>query len=246
MQVIVMTSDNYYHCLQPFAHLWRKFFIDYVPERVLYDQVFCGFSEPDFDIPDGWRFHSIGNYSDYPVDKWSDALLHVLDNVAEDRFVLMLEDFWLCRPADVRGIKYLYDYAGQFTNVLKIDLAFDRLYIHGGSTFLYNANNYGYVGHVDLLRSPHGTPYQFSLWGGIWRRDVMRRFVVLGETAQELEMHGTSRVTDDVLVLGTRQAPLVHGNIYRSGRGSEPAYEENGWKIPDVEMEYMREQGWVG
>jgi hypothetical protein len=158
----------------------------------------------------------------------------------------MLEDFWLCRPADVRGIKYLYDYAGQFENVLKIDLAFDRLYIHGGSTFLYNANNYGYVGHIDLLRSPHGTPYQFSLWGGIWRRDVMRRFVVLGETAQELEMHGTSRVTDDVLVLGTRQAPLVHGNIYRSGRGSEPAYEENGWKIPDVEMEYMREQGWVG
>ena len=74
----------------------------------------------------------------------------------------------------------------------------------------------------------------------------MKQFVVPGETAQELEMHGTSRVTDDVLVLGTRQAPLVHGNIYRSGRGAEPAYEENGWAIPEVELEYMREKGWIG
>jgi hypothetical protein len=94
--------------------------------------------------------------------------------------------------------------------------------------------------HLDLLKSPHGTPYQFSLWAGIWRRDVMRRFVVPGETAQELEMRGSARVTDDVLVLGTRQGPLRHGNIYRSGRGSEPAYEENGWRVPSAEVEYMR------
>ncbi len=251
MQVIVMTSDNYYHCLTPFMHLWHKFFTNYIPveltEDYQFNLTFCGFSLPEVDLNqfDPWTFHSIGAYSDYPADRWSDALLKVLDDVAEDRFILMLEDYWLYRPVDVRGIKYLYDYAGQFTNVLKIDLAFDRLYIHAGSCFLYGMNNYGYVGHIDLIQSPPGTPYQFSLWGGVWRRDVMRGYVIPGESAQQLEMEGTTRVKDDVLVLGTRQAPLVHGNVYRSGRGSVPAYEEGGWKIPDCELEYMREQGWI-
>jgi hypothetical protein len=248
MQVIVMTSDNYYNCLTPFMYLWQRFFFSYTEFPWLHnelDLVFCGFTEPGVELSHPWRFVSIGKFEDYPANKWSDALLWVLDNVAQDRFVLMLEDYWLCRPVDVRGVKYLYDYASQFENTLKIDLAFDRLYINAGSDFLYGLNDYGHVGHLDLLKSPHGTPYQFSLWVGIWRRDVMRRFVVPGETAQELEMRGSARVTDDVLVLGTRQGPLRHGNIYRSGRGSTPAYEENGWRVPDAEVEYMREKGWI-
>lgn len=250
MQVIVTTSDNQHHCLTPFMYLWQEFFTAYTPPNVIedLDLVFCGFTPPDVNLQqfDNWRFHSLGKYEDYPVNKWSDAFLKVLDEVAQERFILMLEDYWICRPVDVRGIMHLYGYADQFENVLKIDTAFDRLYLHAGSRFLYGQNGYGYVGHMDLLKSPHGTPYQFSLWGGIWRRDVMRRFVVPGESAQELEMAGTRRVTDDVLVLGTRQAPLRHGNIYRAGRGSgKPAYEEGGWKIPEAKVEYMREKGWI-
>lgn len=256
MQVIVMTSDLYYdRCLTPFMYLWSKFFTGYIPNDWVIprqpnlDLVFCGFSEPSQDLSqfDPWRFYSIGEYKDYPATKWSDGLLHVLDNVAEEVFILLLEDYWLTRPVDVRGVIYLYRYAVQFENVLKIDLAFDRLYIHAGTPFLYGRGDYNYVGHMDLINSPAGTPYQLSLWGGIWRRDVMRRFVIPGERAQELEIAGTGRITDDdgVLVLGTRQAPIRHGNIYRSGRGNTPAYEENGWKIPEAEVSYMRMQGWL-
>jgi hypothetical protein len=250
MQIIVMASDNYYDkCLTPFMYLWHQFFTAYTPADLKgkFDLLFCGFSEPDADLQQfaPWRFHSIGAFKDYPVNKWSDAMLQVLDTVADEVFLLLLEDFWLCRPADVRGLAYLFGYARQFENVLKIDTAFDRLYIHAGSNFLFGMNSYSYVGHLDLLKSPHGTPYQFSLWGGIWRRDVMRRFIVPGETAQQLELGGSARVTDDVLVLGTRQAPLLHGNIYRSGRGGEPAYGENGWRVPDAEVEFMRGRGWI-
>lgn len=252
MQVIVMTSDNQHHCLMPFMYLWRRFFTYYIPSNSLGDLirngdfVFCGFTKPEIDFSHwDWRFHSIGKFEDYPADKWSDAFLHVLDNVAQDRFILMLEDYWLCRPVDVRGVKYLYDYMAQFQNVLKIDLDGDRLYINGGSTFLYNANTYNFVGHLDLLKSPTGTPYQFSLWGGIWRRDLMRRYIIPGKSAQELELQCSDKVGDDVLVLGTRQMPLHHANIYRSGRGKTPAFSEGGWKVPDSEIEYMKGKGWI-
>lgn len=258
MQVIVMTSDNQSHCLVPFMYLWRKFFTGFTPGGMWADRdgyhpgmpidlVFCGFTEPKIDLRqfDNWRFHSIGKFEDYPADKWSDAFLHVLDNVAQDRFILMLEDYWLCRPVDVRGVKYLYDYMAQFQNVLKIDLDGDRLYINGGSNFLYNQNTYNYVGHLDLLKSPSGTAYQFSLWGGIWRRDLMRKYIIPGRSAQELELQCSDKVGDDVLVLGTRQMPLHHANIYRSGRGKTPAFSEGGWSIPDSEIEYMKGKGWI-
>jgi hypothetical protein len=249
VQVIVMTSDNYYHCLTPFMHLWRKFYTAYTSPEAWsdYDLVICGFSEPEIDLTqfDPWRFHSIGAYEDYPADKWTDAMLKVLDEVADDVFILLLEDFWLCRPADARGVQFLVNYARQFKNVLKIDLATDRLYMHAGATFACGANTYNHVGHLDLIKSPHGTPYQMSLWGGIWRRDVMRRFIIPGETAQQLELSGTPRVTEDVLVLGTRQAPLLHGNVYQSRHGKTPTYSDNGWAIPEAEVEFMRGKGWI-
>jgi len=246
MQVIIKTVDDQYHCLRPFMHLWRKFFTCYTPSEIQpsVDLVVCGYGVPDFELFP-WRFHSLGNREDYPPHKWSDATIKILDNVADDVFIFMLEDYWLCRPVDVRGIGFLFDYARQFENVLKIDLAFDRLYMHAGATFGCGANTYDYVGHLDLIKSPHGTPYQMSLWGGIWRRDVMRRFVIPGESAQQLELSGTPRVTEDVLVLGTRQAPLLHGNIYASGRGKTPAYSDNGWAIPEAEVKYMRGKGWI-
>lgn len=246
MQVIVMTSDKYENCLEPFMWLWQKYFTGW-PNAEPLDLVFCGFTAPKADLwRYGWRFHSIGAYEDYPPKRWSDAFLKVLDEVAEDRFVLMLEDYWLCRQVDTRGVKMLYDYAGQFENVLKIDLMFDRLYINGGSNFLYGQNTYAHCGYLDLIKSPQGTDYQMSLWTGIWRRDVMRRFIVPGEKAQEIEMYGTSRVNraDDILVLGTRQGPMSHGNIYRDSRDG-PSYADSGWAIDVGDLGAMRAKGWI-
>jgi len=246
-QVIVFTSDNYYHLLPGFAYLFNKYWHWMLNGSRRQEVVVCGFSPLNVLLPDNFRFYSIGRFEDYPKERWSDALLRVLDEVAEDEFLLLLEDYWLCRPVDVQAVRMLFDYARQFKNVLKIDLAADRLYIHGGAYFLYRQNNYGYCGYLDLLKSPPRTPYNFSLWGGIWRRDVMRRFVVPGETAQQLEIAGSNRVEaalNEVLVLGTRQQPLIHGNIIQSGK-SEPQYSGPGWEISASDLERLREMGYI-
>jgi hypothetical protein len=242
MQVIVITSEKYYHCLDPFLYLWQKYAGD---EDMLgyLDLIVVGHSTPS--LAHTIKFHSLGDQSAWPVTRWSDKLIKILNEVAAEQFILMLEDYWLVRAVDIVAIKMLFDYARQFQNVLKIDLTYDRLYINGGSTFLFGANTYDNVDYLDLIKSPHGTPYQMSLWGGIWNREQMKRVLIPGETPQDIEIHGTSRVTDDMLVLGTRQAPMLHGNIYQSRNNGEPAYEDGGWKVKAHDLEFMRQRGWI-
>lgn len=240
MQVIVVAAEHMYHCLNPFLYLWAKYAPGYIEHTII-----CGFSKPDIEKRLAVEFYSLGKQSDWPASRWSEKLIRILDEVAEEQFVLMLEDYWLIRPVDVNAIKMLFDYAAQFQNVLKIDLTHDRLYINGGSNFLFGANTYDNCGYLDLIKSPPGTPYQMSLWAGIWNREQMKRVLVPGETAQEIELNGTSRVTDDQLVLGTRQAPLLHGNIYQSRNNGNPVYEGDHWAIKADDLEFMRKKGWI-
>jgi len=253
MQLIIMTSDKQKHCHKPFMYLFNKcwgrgdFWAESSP---IIEPWFCGFTIPE-NVTEyhkqGFHFYSIGEYEDYPANRWSDALLHVLDNVAEPQFLLMLEDYWPVRPIDTKAIKMLFDYASQFSYVLKIDVANERLNNRDGNGVL-TGKHYGHVGYVDLIKSPPGSSYQMSLWGGIWNRDTMKAFIVPGEKAQEIEIFGTSRVNevgDNVLVLGTKQAPLMHANVYLTARGNEPDYSIGDYSIAQSDIDYMREEGWI-
>lgn len=113
MRVIVLTSDKYLQAVRPFAHLFNKYWAPDQPVLV------AGFSEPRFSLPPNFSFHSIGRFVDYPVHRWSDALLALMGQIDDEAFVLMLEDYWLIRPVDTRGVRILYDYALQFQNTLR-------------------------------------------------------------------------------------------------------------------------------
>lgn len=210
MQNIIMTSDKYINALRPFMYLWNKYFQpDYNQENII-----CGFTAPDFQLEPSFKFYSIGKFEDYPITKWSDALLQVLDNVADDTFILMLEDYWVTRGVDTRAVKVLYDYMRQFRYVLKMDLCADRLYAHGADM------NYGKVAHLDLIKSMPGSPYHMSLMAGLWNRELLRKVILPNETPWDIEINGTTRVSrydSDILVLGTRQWPMRHTLAFRGG-----------------------------
>ena len=209
VQVIVMTSDKNSYTLKGFFHLWQKYY------KAQCIGIVMGFSKDGLELPSDFRFISQGNQDDYPRERWSERLRDVLDNVADEVFILLLDDYWLVRQVDLVGVKMIYDYMFQFQNVIKVDLATDRLYADGGTKYLYGYNTYNTLGHLDLIKSNFRSPYHMSLWGGMWSRNLLKRFIVPGESAQQIELNGTPRlaaVGDEVLVLGTRQAPLLHIN----------------------------------
>ncbi len=230
-----MTSNGKEKILQGFDQQFNKYW-DRESNQYLTLSV-CGFVAPKIIMEMG--FYSIGNFADYPPGKWADAFLKVLDNVADEVFLLLLDDYWLLRQVDVAALKMMYDYMHQFKNVLKFDVAYDRLGAWGADL------HYDTLGYLDLVKSNHQSQYHMSLWGGLWRRDLMRQIIIPGETAQQIELNGTGRLAqygDDMLVLGTRQAPLLHANVIQNGVWNQDA-RVGLPALKDVDRQKLREKG---
>lgn len=206
MRVIVMTCDKYYPILKIFIHQFNKHWG--ADQEVLV----AGFSPPPYPMPDNFSFLSLGNMADYPAQRWSNALALLLNIIEDEVFVLMLEDYILSRPVNRTAIHIMYDYMMQFRYVLKFDLCEDRLYAQGADT------SYGHASYIDLVKSMPGSPYHMSLWPGMWNKQNMLKVTVPNETAQEMEIAGTFRLShmQDLLVLGTRQSPVRITNAVRS------------------------------
>jgi hypothetical protein len=242
VQVIVVTSDKYSHLLGGFFHQWFKY-----AGQGGFDPLICGLSHPGGNLPAWTEFYSAGDPTHYPPSRWSDKLIKILDEVAEEVFLLLLEDYWLLRPVDIQALKMIYDYCHQFQNVIKFDVTTERLFANGGGQYLFGYNTYETLGYLDLIKSDFGSPYHLSLWGGMWRRDLLRQFLVIGETAQQIELNGTHRlaqVGDELLVLGTRQAPLKHANVVQRGQwNDDPMTGLPALKAAD--REELRQRGYI-
>jgi len=177
-------------------HLWDKYCG--LPATI------AGFTAPPFPLLDGFTFHSIGAMEDYPVNKWSDALIKVLHETPDEQVLLMLEDAWVTRPVNVGLVAKLADYAAQHPEVTRIDLTTDRLY---NST----ARGYATLQWIDLIVTPPPSEYLMSLCAGIWNKAQLLKYLQPGWTPWDFEIAG-SRIAGDAgaLVLGTRQLPMRH------------------------------------
>lgn len=207
LRVYVTTSDNYLPALRPFAHLLNKFWVPN-PEVVV-----GGFTPPEFMLPPNFHFHSIGQFEDYPISKWSDALIKFVLEMPHEVFALMLEDYWITKPVDVQVVNVAYEYMKQFEYVARFDLTADRQFAGG-------VDDYGKVEDLDLVISDPGSAYHMSLMAGIWRREHLLRIMRPEETPWDLEIFGTPRLAalnDEVIVLGTKVRPVWHTLAFRGG-----------------------------
>ena len=221
MKVIVLTSDNYLNALRPFAWLFNK----YWHERNNQEVIVAGFRPPPFDLPSNFTFFSIGDQTNYPVTKWSNALIKVMSHFPQEKvFCLMLEDYWITEPVWTDEVYMLERYMKQFGYVLKMDLFTDRRYANG-------VTDYAMCGHIPLIKSAFDSPYHMSLMCGLWNRNQLLNILIPDESPWDIEIVGTSRLAekkDDVLVLGTKSwtdnpdtCPVRHTLAHRRGDPSE-------------------------
>lgn len=231
MRVYVLTCDKYLKTVEPFAYFFNKY---YSPNQ---EVIVCGFTPPDFELPPNFSFWSLGKESDYPVDKWSNQLLYVLDRIPDDIFWLMLEDYFITQPVDVDMVERLYEYSSNLTNLLKMDLAAERLYARGSTDF-------DTWGDLEFIKSDVNSPYHMSLYVGLWRRDHLLEVLIPNETPWQIEIEGTNRlqeIGERLLVLGTKQWPVHITLFHRSG---DPSVKLTDGIAPE-DIEYMKQRGWL-
>jgi hypothetical protein len=199
------------------------------------DVIVGGFSEPNFDLPEGFEFHSIGDQSNFPIGRWSDGLIKLLHEIEDEVFILTLEDMWLIKPVYERVIAMAYDYMMQFQYVARLDLTGDRL--NAGMASLY-----GKMGHVDLIWSNPDSPYHMSMMPGLWRKEHLLRVLIPNESPWDVEIQGTPRLAalrNEMIVLGTSSWPLKNTLAFRGGDVGKLLLDE----LDSQDVEEMRELG---
>lgn len=234
VRVFCFVSDKDLWTLRPFAWFFGKYWGEATP-------VVCfGYSPPEFALPPNMSFVSIGDFADYPVNKWSDGIIKGLESVTDDLFVWMMGDFWVYRKVDVRAIGLLAQYMQQNTRVSRIDLTTDRLYAG-------NLREMGSVAYLDLIMSDPPAAYHMSLQPGLWRRADLLKYLVPGETGWDTEIAGTTRmIADGAVVLGTRQCPVraliavQHGKLTLDG-----GYQVPPPPVKHSDLEFILESGWL-
>lgn len=230
--VFVTTSDKYLRTLLPFSYLFNLYW------GADQEVIVGGFSPPDFDLPNNFSFHSIGEQSSYPVEKWTDGLLDLLAAYPQyHHAVILLEDYFLSRSVDREAIRMLYDYAVQFRYVAKVDLCADRLYAAGMTDF-------DTCGRLDLILSDYTSQYHFSWMAGVWNLDFLRGFLQRGWSAWDCELVGTPKLAmlkDGYIVVGTRNWPLRHTLAHRGGDPSILLLDG----IKQVDIDEMRKLGYI-
>lgn len=202
-RVLVLTCDKYQWCLRPFAYLFNTYWSSLQPVLVG-----C-FSSVPFPLPDNFETYKIDRH-DYPPGKWSNGLIRFLKSIPDEYIVLMLEDYWLCRTADVGAVPTLTEWMMQHPDVVRFDLTADRLYGQG-------MRDIGAYGHYDVIECDKDAPYQMSLQAAIWKRDLLLRLLRPDQSAWETEIH-TDMTKVDMRVAGTRQYPVRYANGVLKGK----------------------------
>ena len=220
--VVVMVSDPFLHLLPAFAYLFNIYWSEQQPVIV------AGYTPPNYKFPPNFEWYRIDKYP-YPKDMFSNGMYKLFSEIKADHFVLLLEDYFLIRTVDHRGIESLAEYCRRHPDVLRCDLTTDRLY-NGKMEDHYEA-----WGHYDIIESPYESEYQFSFQAGIWNRKLLLPLMVPGKTPWEMEIQ--TKPPENVRVIGTRQNPVRYANIMLKGEVQD--YEMD--KIPAHHREKVRE-----
>lgn len=203
-RVFVITSTAYSWALRPFSYLFQTYWSTLQPVVVV------GFEQPT-SLPPNFQFFKCQT-PDRDQNAWSTALIEFLVSVNDDHFILMLEDYWLTRTVDHRGIKSLCEYAQSNENILRIDLTCDVLHVAGDAR---DAPELGAYGHYDIVMKPFGSSYRMSLQAGLWNRKLLLRLLEQGKSSWQTELHIDP--PEYMLVVGTRQWPVRYANAIYKG-----------------------------
>ena len=213
MKTVIFTSDKHQWLLKGFLHQWAKYGLAELKLEV------AGFTNPGF-LPPEVSFESIGDFKDYPVDKWSSGIIQYLRNIEDEMFLFMLEDYWLLRPINREHLMMAYQFMVDHKDVARFDVAADRM-------FNKSARYVGSYKTLDICEAKGD--YSLSFQASIYRREMLLEALRPSETPWQSELKGTYRLNAmHYKVVGSYQWPVNYLIAMNKGRIDK----SGGWMYP--------------
>lgn len=231
MKVIVSTCDKYVYSLQGFAFLFNRYWSE------LQEVTIIGYKPPQTTLPPNFEFVSMGNDPGY--SDWTTGVIDYLHSIDDQYFVLLLEDYWLCRGVNHQAISTLYELCHSYPKILRMDLTADRQFNGKSLPFQYLP----YWGYLDLIWTPPNSEYQMSLQAGIWNRNHLLGLLEPGRSIWDIEIGYISNKIhnrSDLWVLGTKQCPIRYANVFNNGNQGKLILDG----LSDKDKEDLKELGY--
>lgn len=177
MKVLVNTSNGYTHILPAFAYMWNKATGNY-PATVIYTDDVPPALPENFDTLCAGPQH----------DKlWTIQMRCALEQVEDELFLFVLEDYLLVKPVDMVRLQAAFDYMAAHPEVERMDLtAWAAHYTDGRQAYLPHEEGYS--------KCEKDAFWTMTVQPAIWRKSFMLEVLNHDETIWDFEYLGTRRL----------------------------------------------------
>jgi len=224
MKIIVTTCDKNIHVLRGFAYMFNKHWSSNIDVTVL------GYSIPSFDLPNNFKFISLGEQKKYGRD-WTSALIPFFKQLPDEYFILLLEDYYILHI----NKSLLYE-AEEFMamGIEKIHLT---KYNHLG--WRISGEEKG----VNFNIIKQDATYRLSLQPIFIRRDYFLKYLNPGKNAWEYE--GQHFKNDGAQILAPKQGIVSFSHILQRGKitGSGQPYKSQILRIKKEDLNAIKQLG---
>lgn len=197
-----------------------------------------GYTKPDFEIDADW--YSIGDFADYPVDRWSDGLIEFMAHVEDEIMLFLMDDYWLNAPVNHSKIMLLASYLETHDGIARLDVTHDRLKANWSDLSTM-------FGIDDLIISDPESAYYFSYQAALWRKSMLLKCLEPHESPWDSELRGSNRLNEaGYYVLGTKQYPMRYTIAMQHGKFTP----DGGYQVPPSplhtdDLQHILSNQWV-
>lgn len=145
MKIVVLSCDKNDDTFEPFHHCLEKYYINH-PEVIYFTET-----------KKNPYYKTI--CKNYPLNQWSKRIRESLQEVDDNKILIMVDDVFIRKPVDEERINYACDNLKGNIALMNFELAFD-------STDL----------GTDLIgwkKRRHGSSYEVSILCGLWQKDKL-------------------------------------------------------------------------
>lgn len=165
LNIYISTSDNYHHCLQPFAYLFNKFWSS---DRKV---TFLGYKEPNITLPDNFNFISLGEQKG-PSHYGKDMRLF-FDSIDDSHFIYTMEDQFILDYVNLDVINKLSEYLTD-DKVGRVCLTNSIFQSHMGKKHNYYDNDSKY----EIVEYSQDSEFRMTCEWTIWNNKYLCKYLL--------------------------------------------------------------------
>lgn len=193
MKIIAITCDDYLHILKGFVYMFNKYWVPRADVTVL------GYRSPSFDLPDNFKFVSLGDQEKYGRD-WTSALIPFFKQLRDEYFLLLLEDIYILNVDK----SLLHEAEKHMANgIEKVRLTFDT--------------RLGDKKDANFKIMEQDATYRLSLQPSFIRRDYFLKYLEPGKTIWEYETNHDAVRNNGAQILIPEKAIVYYSNFVHKG-----------------------------